>query len=409
MRASFKKVRSVFLGIILLFGVFGAGYYFGLNGYKAEVEKALNVKISREVPPSNNVDFNLFWQVWDLLSQKYYDKTKLIPGEMVNGAISGMVSALGDPYTMFLPPKTNKIVDDDLKGKLEGVGIELGFKENTLAVVSPLTDSPAMKAGVKAGDLILHIKDEKKGIDIDTTGISIGDAVNHIRGQAGTTVSLTIFRPGNDKPTVIDIVRETINIPSIALSWVGEDEDVAQVKILKFGAETVSEWDKAVREITDKKDAKGVIIDVRNNPGGYMQAAVDIASDFVASNTTIVIQENGDGTKAEFKSTRLPRMLSFKTIVLINGGSASASEILSGALRDKANMKLIGEKSFGKGTIQEPVEINGGSGLHVTVAKWLTPNGTWVHGKGLSPDTEVKNPEDNSEDLQLKNAIEFFK
>jgi carboxyl-terminal processing protease len=405
MRASFIKVRNVFISIIFLVGIFGAGYYFGLNGYKAEVQKSLNVTISREVPPEKDVDFNLFWQVWDLLLQKYYDKNKLVPVQMVEGAISGMVSALGDPYTMFLPAKTNKIVDDDLKGKLEGVGIEIGYKSTNLAVISPLSGSPAEKAGVRAGDLILRIKDEKKNVDIDTAGISISDAVNNIRGTAGTTVTLTLFREGKDKPFTVDIVRDTINIPSVAMEWVG-DKNIAHVKILKFGAETVSEWDKAVREITDKKDVKGIILDVRNDPGGYLQAAIDIASDFVKNDTTVVIQENGDLTRHEFKSTRLPRLLGYKVVILVNGGSASASEILSGALRDQAKVKLIGDKSFGKGTIQEPVEISGGAGLHVTVAKWLTPNGTWVHGKGLEPDIVIDMPLDEA---NVKTKVESMR
>lgn len=408
MRAGFTRVRNVFLSIFFIFAVFGSGYYLGVNGYKAEFKKSLNVQISREIPPDKNVNLDLFWQIWDLLGQKYYDKNKLIPSAMVEGAISGMVSALGDPYTMFLPPKTNKIVDDDLKGKLEGIGIEIGYKNNTLAVVSPLTDSPAQKAGIKAGDLILHIKDVKKNVDMDTSGISISDAVNNIRGPSGTTVSLTLYREGKDKPFTVDVVRETINIPSVDLVWQGSGKDIAQIRILKFGAETVSEWDKAVRQITDTKNVKGIIVDVRNNPGGYMQASVDIAGDFVDNNTTVVIQENGDLSRHEFKSTKLPRLKNYKTVVLINGGSASASEILSGALRDDLGIKLVGEKSFGKGTIQEPIDITGGSGVHITVAKWLTPNSTWVHGSGLKPDIEIKNPEDNSKDLQLEKAIETF-
>lgn len=408
MRTGINKIRNFFVVFLLLVGFFGSGYYFGLNGYKAEVKNALNVKISRDLPPDKNVDFNMFWQVWDSLSAKYYDKSKLVPSEMVNGAISGMVSALGDPYTMFLAPQTNKIVDDDLKGKLEGIGIEIGYKDKNLAVVSPLTDSPAQKAGVKAGDLILHIKDEKKNVDKDTGGMNLSEAVNYIRGPAGSIVTLTFYREGKDKPFVLDITRDTINIPSVALEWVGEGKNIAQVKILKFGAETAGEWDKIIRQVTDKKDTKGIIVDVRNNPGGYLQAAIDIASDFVNTGTVIVIQENGDKTKQEFKSTKLPRLLNYETAILINGGSASASEILSGALRDDLGVKLVGDKSFGKGTIQEPLEMAGGAGLHITIAKWLTPKETWVHGQGLKPDIEIKNPEDGSKDLQLGKAIELF-
>lgn len=408
MRSSFFRFRNVFFALVLLIIFFSSGYYFGLKGYEAEVDKSLHIKVSREIPPNKNVDFNLFWQVWDMLSSKYYDQSKLVPSQMVEGAISGMVSSLGDPYTMFLPAKQNKMVDDDLKGKLEGVGIELGFKSNTLIAVSPLPDSPAEKAGVKAGDFILRIKDENKNLDVDTNNMSINDAVNNIRGPAGSKVTLTIFREGRDKPFTIDLIRATLSIPSVKLEWVGQNKDIAQVKILKFGAETAAEWSSAAREITDKKGVKGIIIDVRNNPGGYLQAAIEIASDFVDNGTTVVVQENGDKSRQEFKSQKLPRLSNYKTTVLVNGGSASASEILSGALRDDKSVKLVGDKSFGKGTIQEPVEISGGVGLHITVAKWLTPNGTWVHGSGLAPDIEIKNPEDNSKDLQLEKAIAEF-
>lgn len=409
MRVEFIKVRKLILTLFAVLLLFGSGYYFGVKGYKVQLDNSLKAQISREVPIDKNIDFNLFWLVWDTLSSKYFDKSKLIPSEMVSGAISGMVASLGDPYTMFLPPKENKVVDDDLKGKFEGVGIEIGFKDTTLAVVSPLPGSPAERAGVKAGDLILHIKDETKKLDISTDGITLPDAVSAIRGPAGTKVSLTLLREGVKTPLVIELTRETLNIASVTFEWVGANSDIAKIKVAKFGAETASEWEKAITEYLSNGNAKGIIIDVRNNPGGYLQAAIDIASDFVENGTTIVIQENGDKSKQEFESQKLPRLLNQKAVVLINGGSASASEILSGALRDLRSVKLIGEKTFGKGTIQEPVEIQGGAGLHVTVAKWLTPKGTWVHGEGLIPDEEVKNPEDNAEDLQLKAAIENFK
>jgi carboxyl-terminal processing protease len=327
---------------------------------------------------------------------------------MVYGAISGMVSALGDPYSMFLPPAQNKVVDEDLSGSFEGVGIEIGYRAAQLAVISPLAGSPAEKAGVKPGDYIIHIKDVKKNIDIGTDGINLSDAVSAIRGPAGTVVTLTLAREGVSTPIVADLTRAKLDVPSVALSFVGDNKDIADIKVSKFGAETTGEWDKAVSAILVKPEVKGIIIDLRNNPGGYLQAAVDLASDFVPIGTTVVIQENGDGTRNEFKSTRLGKLMKYKVVVLINGGSASASEILSGALRDQRQFKLIGEKSFGKGTIQEPVEIPGGSGLHVTTAKWLTPNGIWVHEKGLTPDVTVVAKDTDKTDTQLQTAINQF-
>lgn len=384
------------------------GYYLGVNGYRAEITKSLSVSVNRLTPADKNVDMSLFWQVWDLMSQKYYDKSKLIPSQMVYGAIEGMVASAGDPYTSFLPPAQNKVVNDNLSGSFGGVGIEIGYKKGQLAVIAPLPGTPAEKAGVKPGDYIIKITDKAKNVDVDATGMSTNTAVTYIRGTEGTKVTLTLLREGVDKPIVIELTREKIDVPSVTMVWEGEGKNIAHIKISEFGAETKSEWNKYVTEILTKKDTKGIIVDLRNNPGGYMQAAIDLASDFVPTGTVVVIQENGDGTREEYKSTTLPRLENYKTVVLINGGSASASEILSGALRDDRGFKLIGDKSFGKGTIQEPLDMTGGSGVHITTAKWLTPNGTWVHEKGLTPDISVANPDNATEDAQLNAAIKLF-
>lgn len=407
-KLNFHKVRSLILTLLFIVVSASGGYYLGVQGYRAEVTKALSVTISRVTPPEKNIDFSLFWQVWDTLSAKYYDKTKLVPSEMVNGAIEGMVAALGDPYTMYLPPAQNKIVDEDLSGSFEGVGIEIGYKDSKLAVVSPLPGSPAEKAGVKPADFIVRIKDVAKNVDVSTEGITLPQAVSYIRGPANTKVSLTLIRDGDPKPIVVEITRAKLDIPSIVLKFVGKNSNIADIKVSKFGAETVGEWNKAVDEIIKKQNVKNIIIDLRNNPGGYLQAAVELGSEFVSSGTTIVVQQNGDGTKQEYKSEKAGKLQKYTVVVLINGGSASASEILAGALRDDKGFKLVGEKSFGKGTVQEPIEISGGSGLHVTTAKWLTPNGTWVHGKGLTPDILILDDEKTTEDEQLQKAINLF-
>lgn len=408
LKVGFTKVRSLVLSLFIIIFSFSGGYVLGSNGFKAEVKKGLEVKLNREVPPDKDIDFGLFWEVWDTLSANYYDKSKLIPSEMVYGAISGMVSSVGDPYTMFLPPKENKIVDEDLSGKFEGVGIQLGFKEGTLAVMSPLEGSPAEAAGVKAGDLIVHIKDASKGIDMSTSEITLPEAVQAIRGPAGTKVTLTLVRQGVQKPIVVELSRQKLNFPSVTLKYVGEGSDIAYIKLSKFDADTKAEWDNSVNELITKNNVKGVIVDIRNNPGGYLQTAVDIAGDFLPNGTVVVIEERGDGTKSEYKTDSLPRLQKYKTVFIINGGSASASEILSGALRDQKDVKLVGENSFGKGTVQNPIEIPGGSGLHVTVAKWLTPKGTWVHEKGLAPDVLIELKDDDKEDVQLNAAIKLF-
>lgn len=407
-KLNFLKARKIILSVILVIGVFMGGYYLGVNGYRAEITKSLSVSVNRLTPADKNVDMSLFWQVWDLMSQKYYDKSKLIPSQMVYGAIEGMVASAGDPYTSFLPPAQNKVVNDNLSGSFGGVGIEIGYKKGQLAVIAPLPGTPAEKAGVKPGDYIIKITDKAKNVDIDATGMSTNTAVTYIRGTEGTKVTLTLLREGVDKPIVVELTREKIDVPSVTMVWEGEGKNIAHIKISEFGAETKSEWNKYVTEILTKKDTKGIIVDLRNNPGGYMQAAIDLASDFVPTGTVVVIQENGDGTREEYKSTTLPRLENYKTVVLINGGSASASEILSGALRDDRGFKLIGDKSFGKGTIQEPLDMAGGSGVHITTAKWLTPNGTWVHEKGLTPDISIANPDNATEDAQLNAAIKLF-
>ena len=408
-RVDFKKARASIIIVVFIVVSFISGYYLGVQGFRANINKALQVTVSRQVPPGKNTDFSLFWQVWDTLSSKYYDKTKLNPTEMVYGAISGMVSSLGDPYTMFLPPTQNKIVNENLDGNFEGVGISIGYRDGILAVLAPLPESPAEKSGVKSGDYVVHIKDEKKGLDLDSSKIALDLAVAYIRGQAGTKVTLTLMREGETDPINVELVRAKLEVPSIVLSWVGEDQDIADIEISTFGSETLKEWDKAISEIRSRSKVKGIIIDLRSNGGGYMQDAIDIASDFVPVGSTVMIQENGDGTKQNYKSQSSPRLLSYKTVVLVNRWSASASEILSGALRDIAKIKLVGEKSFGKGTIQEPIDMTGGSGVHITTAKWLTPNGTWVHEKGLTPDIEVLNDATASGDAQMDAAIEFFK
>lgn len=400
------KIRRFLLFTFVLALVFSGGYYFGFNGYKISRENAYKVKIERNVPIDKNVDFSLFWRVWDSLSTKYFDKTKLIPSEMVYGAIQGMVASLGDPYTVFLKPNENKIVREDLNGSFEGVGIQIGFRAARLTVVAPLADSPAEKAGIKAGDFIIHIKDEKKNIDIDTSGISLPDAVAVIRGKAGTKVILTLAREGNEEPIITEVERAKLDVPSINLKF---EDDIAIVKVNKFALETANEWNKTVLQITDHQPPiTGIVIDLRNNPGGYLQAAVDLASDFLETDKVVVIEEKSNGTRNEFKVEKLGKLKKYQVVVLVNGGSASASEILAGALRDQKGVKLIGTKTFGKGTIQEPVEINGGSGLHVTTAKWLTPNGTWVNEKGLDPDVKIEDDEATEDDKQLQEAIKTF-
>lgn len=406
----FVLLRKVIMAIFIAGSFFGLGYYIGFKGFKAEFKDFSNVNISREKPADKSaVDFSLFWRVWDTLELKYYDKSKISPREMVYGAIKGMVASLGDPYTIFLPPEENKIVEEDLSGSFEGVGIQIGFRGAQLAVVAPLPESPAQKAGVEAGDLIVGIKDEKAGVDRGTVGITLPEAVKLIRGEAGTTVTLTLIREGKDEPFRVDIVRNSIDVPSITLEKVGENESIAHIRILKFSGETVSEWNGMVIELLKDPNLEGIIIDVRNDPGGYLQAAIEIASDFLDNGETVVIEESAGGNQTPYTVERIARLKGMKTVMLVNGGSASASEILSGALKDQLDTPLVGKTTFGKGTIQEPEQVDSGAGLHITIARWLTPDGTWVNEVGLTPDYELDDNPDTAEDEQLQKAIEVLK
>lgn len=401
-------LRNTLVVIFVVTFSFTGGYFFGINGFYSSLKGFPKVTISRELPADKkNLDFSLFWRVWDTLYSKYYDKTKIVESNLVYGAIRGMVAAVGDPYTVFLPPSENKVVQEDLQGNFDGIGIQIGFKGSQLVVIAPLPSSPAEKAGIQAGDYIIAIKDEKKGINRGTQGISLPDAVEAIRGPKGTSVILALTREGEEKPFEKEIVRANIDVPSVTVEYVGDGSNIAHIRVLKFASETESEWENVVAELVKKPNLVGVIVDVRNNPGGYMQGAVDLASDFLESGRVVVIEEDGDGTKQEFKVEKLGRLRKMKTVILVNGGSASASEIFAGALRDDKGVNLVGDKTFGKGTIQEPQQINGGSGLHITIARWLTPKGTWVNGEGLRPDAEVKDDLNTPEDEQLQKAIEL--
>jgi carboxyl-terminal processing protease len=406
-KMQFASVRKLLVGVFLMAGFFSLGYYFGIKGYTVQNDGYPKVTINRSLPEAQkDLDFALFWKVWDTMEAKYYDKDKLIESQMVYGAIQGMVSAVGDPYTVFLLPSQNKVIEEDLSGNFSGVGIQIGFKDKQLAVTAPLPESPAEKAGILAGDYIVGIIDKDKKIERGTQGMSLPEAVQLIRGKSNTKVTLVLLRDGKDEPFEVEVVRQTIEVPSVETEFIGEKQDIAHVKVQKFGADTVSEWNQSVISMLQKNKADKIIIDVRNNPGGYMQAAIDIASDFINNGDVVVIEDSGRGTRNEYKSEKLGRLRTAKVVVLTNEGSASASEILAGALRDHDRATLVGEKSFGKGTIQEPLQLEEGAGLHVTIAKWLTPKGTWVHGNGLDPDYAVDQNLDTEEDEQLQKAIE---
>ncbi len=350
----------------------------------------------------DNVDFSTFWEVWDTLNTTYLNKKSLSGQKLVEGAISGLVAAAGDPYTLYYDPTSNKSFNEELSGTFQGVGIELGVKDNKLVVIAPLDDSPAAKAGIKAGDQIVQIDGK------DASKLTIADAVKAIRGPNGTKVNLSIIRDGSTQLQKFELTRATITVKTIKKELRGDTEIVS---LTRFGDNTRDEWDSVVADM-EAKGTKEMVLDLRNDPGGRLDMAIYVAGDFLKSGSVIVQQEDSNGNRQKLTSDREGRLQDVKLTVLINKGSASASEIVSGALQDYKRATIIGETSFGKGTVQSVTDLKDGGGLHITIAKWLTPNGNWIHGKGITPDVKVVLTDDdikNSRDPQMNKALELLK
>jgi carboxyl-terminal processing protease len=399
----------------------GVGFWVGQREISArwkDYRPEITV-VNKAVPPRHqDVDFSLFWEVWDRLEKDYLDSSALDKEKMVYGAISGMTSALGDPYTVFLPPKKQTETKEELSGAFEGVGIQLGYKDNRLAVIAPLDGMPAKQAGILAGDFIIHIKDEVKKIDKDTDGMTLPDAVEIIRGPRGQPVILTIVRDSKD-PLEFTLVRDTIIVKSVSLEWIDPSDQpstinhqlstIAYVRLSRFGDRTVTEWNDVVEEIIKKsnqKDAQvaGMILDVRNNPGGYLDAAVAVASEFFSGG--LVVEQKSKTTSYPFNVARPGKLPDIPLVVLVNQGSASASEIVAGAIGARGRGKLVGQNTFGKGTVQDAQELRGGAGLHITTARWLLPSGGWIHDEGLKPDIELEYDQEASKDQKWDNQVQ---
>lgn len=402
-----KKLTHVLLYFSAAVLIFGTGYSLGELKTKQNMQTRSDYNIFNAKPSSDaakNIDFQLFWDTWEKVEKKFVDKKKLDTKKMYYGAIKGMVASLEDPYTFFLTPEENKQSKDDLGGKFEGIGAQLGLNNNRVVIIAPLKDSPAERAGIVSGDIINKVDGKS------TKGWTLPQVVSKIRGQKGTKVTLTVDR--GEKERDITITRAEIKISSVELSF---DQQIAYLKLNQFGENTNSEWDKAINEIADKwrqKEIRGMVLDLRDNPGGYLDSSVYLASEFLPQGKLIVKQESTVTDTKNYTSVRTGKLLDIPLSVLINKGSASASEILSGALRDYKRATLVGEKSFGKGSVQEALDLKTGAGLHVTVAKWILPNGDWINGKGIEPEIKIQNEVNNGNtltkegDRQLQKAIE---
>lgn len=382
--------------------VFVGGVHLGYNN-RPEAQKVIGIT-NREAPVLfSEVDFELFWKVWNLVESKYVANGELDRQEMFLGAVAGLVDSLGDPYSVFFPPKEAEIFESSVRGNFEGVGMEIGKRDGVLTVIAPLKGTPAERGGIRAGDQILKIN------DMSTADITVDEAVNLIRGERGTFVKFYIFREGEEEPIEIEVARDVIEIP--VLETEQKEGGIFVISFYNFSARSAETFREALREMIRSGSTK-MIIDLRGNPGGYLEAAVDISSWFLPMGEIVAREEFGSGEEHLYRSRGYDIFENLPLVILIDRGSASASEIMAGALNEHGIATLVGEKTYGKGSVQELVDLDGGSSLKITIAKWLTPNGRSISEEGLDPDVEVeytKEDFDAGRDPQMDKAMEILK
>jgi len=411
-REIIKRIITGALVVVVVGAVFASGF---ISGQMRTVEASKVpgvVNTEKGKPKTAPADFALFWKAWTTLNDKYVathnSTTSPAPTDQdrVYGAIKGMTAALGDPYTVFFTPQESSIFESEIDGNFEGVGMELGIKNDTLTVISALKNTPAEKAGIMSGDKILKINDT-----LTTGGFSVEQAVKMIRGPKGTTVDFTLLRGEATSTMEIKVVRDVINLPTLDSSYDAKT-GIYTIKLYNFSAQASSLFRNALKDFVASKSNR-LIIDVRGNPGGYLDSAVDMASWFLPPGKTIVRESYSKGKPESSEKSRGYNIFndSLRTVILVDQGSASASEILAGALQEYGKAKLVGTRTFGKGSVQELVKLTPDTSLKVTIARWLTPNGKSISDGGLTPDVEVKNtPGETAKgiDAQMLKAIEIL-
>lgn len=400
-----KPVNLLIILLLLITFIFGV--FFGLANSQTIlsyifVNQGGKVINQEEAYKYKQVDFKELFQVWDIIKNNYLNKNQVTDSELFYGALAGSVASLNDPYSIFLSPDLAKEFNQELEGSFYGIGIEVGIKKNILTVISALPGSPAEKAGVRTNDQIVAINNQ------ETINMGVDYAVNLIRGQSGTTVDLLIKRADVNELLKFTIVRAKISIESV--KWRMLDNKIAYLQLTDFNQDTADKFKQAINKIL-VENPRGLILDLRYNPGGYLDTAIDIAS-FWVEEGVIVKEDYGDPAKNnEYNARGNAKLKSLKTVVLINGGSASAAEIVAGALQDYQLATLVGEKTFGKGTIQDLTQLDDGSAIKLTIARWLTPKGKSIEENGITPDVEVVltlDDYDNNLDPQLTKAIELL-
>ncbi len=400
-----KKLYAGILGTLAVVFSFTAGYVIALDK-RPEIEKVTTLTNKEDGKPAN-VDFAPFWKAWNILNDKYVathaTSTQITDQDKVYGAIAGLTHSLGDPYTTFFPPADKKIFDGQISGNFSGIGMEVGIKDDIITVIAPLKDTPASRAGMKSGDKILKIN------GVSTADLSIDKAVDLIRGPKGTTVKFYLYREGRKDPFELSVVRDIINLPTIETEQ--KQDGIFLIRLDSFSENSPNLFRDALQKFVNSHSDK-LILDLRGNPGGYLDAAVSMASWFLPKGDVVVSEDFGKGMpKEDYKSAGYNIFNDkLKFVILVDGGSASASEILAGALSEHGVAKLVGTKTFGKGSVQELVPLTSDTSLKVTVARWLTPNGVSISEQGLKPDIEVKfDPNATStpmKDVQMDKAIE---
>jgi carboxyl-terminal processing protease len=407
----FNRITNIFLIIILVIISFLAGQnsqqeknainYSAKDGdYEVQIDNKYTTTPEGET--IKNVDFNLYWKVWDTVKTAYVDNEEISEEEMFYGSLEGMVKAINDPYTSFLDPELSKRFNDDLSGSFEGIGAEIGIRDDTLTIIAPIDGMPAQEAGLKSGDKVLSIDGKS------TAGISIDKAVDTIRGEKGTDVTLTIYREGLDETKDITITRGVITIESVKTEIL--EDNIMLISISNFNEDTEAMFSQAIEE-ANSNEVNGIILDLRNNPGGFLDSAIEISSEWVETGP-VVLEKFDENDITKYQARGIARLKDYKTVVLLNQGSASASEIVAGALQDYDIATIVGEQSYGKGSVQTLKPFTDGSSLKVTVAKWLTPQGQSISEKGITPDVEVEytiEDFENDRDPQLDKAIEIIK
>ncbi|MEZ4180488.1 MAG: S41 family peptidase [Candidatus Doudnabacteria bacterium] len=395
-----QKSTKVLLAMVLLIAVFRFGYQMGQEGFTFSPK---DFKIVNSSGQPTQVDYGLLWKVLGIIDEKYIDKNQLDQQKILYGAIKGAVEATGDEYSEFFDPETFAEFKTELQGSFSGIGAEVGRRDGNITIIAPIDGSPASQSGLLPADIILAVNGET------LENKTLDQAVRLIRGEEGTQVTLNIYREGRDVPFDVSITRAQIEIKSVKVDYRNVNgQEVAILEISRFGDDTENLFDQAVTDIL-KHGVSKLVLDLRSNPGGYLDTAVNLASDWLPEGTLIVKEEHSQNDVINYNSDGSNRLGNLKTIVLVDQGSASASEILAGALRDNGVSQLIGMTTYGKGSVQELVPIGDDSALKITVAKWITPNGQNLNHDGLKPDIEVEISEDdylNKRDPQLDRALE---